>query len=85
MQEGSRIGLVREGKLFPMDKKDSVNVTDMSMAEGSEITPMNLVEYEGKVIMISGHDAGDWIYSAKIEDVANPILSAVTLKLFGKS
>jgi len=56
MQEGNIIGLVREGKFFPMDKKDSVNVTEMSMAEASEITPMNLAEYEGKVIMISGHD-----------------------------
>ena len=68
-----------------MDKKDSVNVTEMSMAEASEITPMNLAEYEGKVIMISGHDQGNWIYSAKIEDIANPILSAVTMKVFGKS
>jgi hypothetical protein len=85
MQEGNIIGLVREGKFFPMDKKDSVNVTEMSMAEASEITPMNLAEYEGKVIMISGHDSGNWIYSAKIEDIANPILSAVTMKVFGKS
>jgi hypothetical protein len=58
MQEGNIIGLVREGKFFPMDKKDSVNVTEMSMAEASEITPMNLAKYEGKVIMISGHDSG---------------------------
>jgi hypothetical protein len=85
MQEANIIGLVREGKFFPMDKKDSVNVTEMSMAEASEITPMNLAEYEGKVIMISGHDSGNWIYSAKIEDIANPILSAVTMKVFGKS
>jgi hypothetical protein len=85
MQEGNIIGLVREGKFFPMDKKDSVNVTEMSMAEASEITPMNLAEYEGKVIMISGHESGNWIYSAKIEDIANPILSAVTMKVFGKS
>jgi hypothetical protein len=68
-----------------MDKKDSVNVSEMSMAAASDITPMKLDEYEGKVIMISGHDAGDSIYSAKVEDIASPILSAVTLKLFGKS
>jgi hypothetical protein len=55
------------------------------MAEGSEITPMNFAEYEGKVIMIIGHDAGDWIYSAKIADIANPILTAITMKVFGKS
>jgi hypothetical protein len=35
--------------------------------------------------MINGHDAGDWIYSAKVEDIATPILSAVTMKIFGKS
>jgi hypothetical protein len=85
MVEGKIIGLVRDRKFFPMDKKDSVNVSEMSMAAASDITPMKLDEYEGKVIMISGHDAGDWIYSAKVEDIASPILSAVTLKLFGKS
>lgn len=85
MQEGKIIGLVRDRKFFPTDKKDSVNVSEMSMAAASDITPMKLDEYEGKVIMISGHDAGDWIYSAKVEDIASPILSAVTLKLFGKS
>jgi hypothetical protein len=85
MPEGNIIGLVRDSKFFPMDKKDSVNVTEMSMASASDITPMNLAEYEGKVIMIAGHDAGDWIYSAKVIDIATPILSAVTMKIFGKS
>jgi len=85
MQEGNIIGLVRDSKFFPMDKKESVNVTEMSMATASDITPMNLAEYEEKVIMINGHDAGDWIFSAKVEDIANPILSAVTMKIFGKS
>jgi hypothetical protein len=49
MQEGNIIGLVRDSKFFPMDKKDSVNVTEMSMASASDITPMNLAEYEGKL------------------------------------
>jgi hypothetical protein len=66
MQEGNILGLVRGGKFYPV-KKDSVNVTEMSMAAAAEITSMNLDEYEGKVIRISGHDAGDWIYSAKID------------------
>lgn len=37
--------------------------------------------------MISGQDGkaeGDMIYDAKIEDVANPILSAIVLKVFSK-
>ena len=68
MQEGNILGLVRGGKFYPV-KKDSVNVTELSMAAAQEITAMNLDKYEGKVIMINGHDAGDWIYSAKIENV----------------
>jgi hypothetical protein len=69
MQEGNILGLVRGGKFYPV-KKESVNITEMSMAAGAEITAMNLDKYEGKVIRVSGHDAGDnWIYSAKIEDV----------------
>jgi hypothetical protein len=86
MQEGNIIGLVTDGDFFPLDKKGKeVKVTKMSMQEASEITPMDLTEYEGKVIMISGHDAGDIIYNAKIIDVANPILSAIAMKVFGKS
>lgn len=86
MEEVHTIGLVREGKFFPLDRKDSVEVTETGLVEATTPTPMNLAEYEGKVIMISGQDnkEGGMIFGVKIEDVANPILSTIALKVFNK-
>lgn len=56
----------------------------MSMVAASDITAMNLAEYKRKVIMIGDYDAGDWVYSAKLEDVTNTIPSGVIKKIFGK-
>jgi len=56
----------------------------MSMAAVTDITAMDLAEYDGKVIMISGHDAREWLYGTKVEDIASPIRSTVAMKVFGK-
>ena len=57
----------------------------MQEARAPEAGELDLVEYEGKVIMVNGHDGGRWIYSASIVDVAGPILTAVVNKLFGET
>jgi hypothetical protein len=46
---------------------------------------IDLAEYEGRAIMVSGHDDGSWIYSASVIDEAGPILTAVVEQLFGKA
>ncbi|MFX1362950.1 MAG: hypothetical protein ACFFC5_06550 [Promethearchaeota archaeon] len=56
----------------------------MQEARPPEADELDLVEYEGKVIMVSGHDGGRWIYSASIVDVAGSILTAVVNRLFEK-
>ena len=33
--------------------------------------------YEGRAIMVQGHDGGGWVYSAQVVDHAGPILTAV--------
>jgi hypothetical protein len=85
MEELQTVGMVSKGKFFPLEKKNSVGVTEIAMVEAASPTPMNLDQYEGKVIMISGQDGGDTIYNAKIMDVANPILSVIAMKVFNKS
>jgi hypothetical protein len=79
------IGIVNAAKFFPMDKNGSVGVTETGLKEQMEPSEMNLTEYEGKVIMISGEDEGrNLIYGAKVEDVANPILSAIAREIYSK-
>jgi len=87
MKELHTIGMVTRGKFFPLEKEKSVEVTQIGVVEAASPTPMNLEQYEGKVIMISGQDGGsdDIIYSAKIEDVASPIVSFIAMKVFNRS
>lgn len=42
-----------------------------------------LAPHEGRALMVTGMDQGEWIYSAQIVEVAGPILTAVTLRVFG--
>ena len=76
----------KRGKLFRLDRENSVEVTQIGVVEAASPTPMNREKYEGKVIMISGQDGGndDTIYNAKIEDEASPILSFIAMKVFNK-
>lgn len=46
---------------------------------------LDLTEYEGKVIMVSGHLDSGWIYSATVIDQAGPILTVVVLEVFGQA
>jgi len=57
----------------------------MQEARAPEAGELDLVEYEGKIVMVSGHDGGRWIYSASIVDVAGPILTTVVNEVFKKS
>lgn len=46
---------------------------------------LDLTEYEGKAIMVYGHNGGGWIYSAEVIEQAGPILTAVVQKIFGQA
>ena len=65
----------------------SVRLTRIQMqtAQPPESEELNLNEYEGKAIMVRGHDGGGWIYSAEVVDQAGPILTAVVQQLFGQA
>lgn len=55
----------------------------MYEAQSPESMELELFEYEGRVIMVEGHDGGGWIYSAVIIDDAGPILTMTVLGVFG--
>lgn len=42
----------------------------------------DLSEYEGRGVMVQGHDGGGWIYDAHVIDHAGPILTAVVKRVF---
>ena len=56
----------------------------MQAAQPPESGELDLREYEGRAIMIRGHDGGGWIYSALVISQAGPILTAVARKAFGQ-
>ena len=55
----------------------------VNSGEPPETGEINLREYEGTVIMVTGNDQGAWIYAAEIIDRAGPILSAIVELLSG--
>jgi len=84
------LGIVQNGEFQLLEPYrplgGSVRLTGISMQESvpPESAELDLTEYEGKAIMVSGHDGGGWIYSAVVIDQAGPILTAVVQKVFGR-
>lgn len=65
-------GIVEDGEFRPLRSGravgDSVRLTTIQMQEAMppEASELDLTAYEGKVIRVSGHDVGGWIYSARV-------------------
>ena len=54
----------------------------MSAAIPPEAGELDLSPYEGKVIVVQGHDGGSWICSASVVEVAPPLLSRFPLECY---
>lgn len=84
------IGVVRDREFSPLVPHSfsgsSVRLTSIAMqeAQSPEVHGLDLTEYEGSALMVSGHYGGSWIYSAKIVDRAGPILTAVVQRVFSQ-
>jgi hypothetical protein len=70
---GQFIGIVQAGQLqilWPSRSDKSVRLTKISMAAAQtpESGAFDLAEHDGKALMVRGHYAGQWIYSAEIMD-----------------
>jgi len=81
------LGVVQSSRFIPFvdfGGKFPRRLTELQMQEGQlpESKEINLDKYEGLVIMVSGNDSGNWIYSAQIVEVGGAILSAIAKKVF---
>lgn len=87
------IGIVKSGKFHLLAPRSSsplpagIRLTGMQMQEARppESDELNLEKYEGKAVMIHGHDGGGWIYRAAIVDGGGPLVTALAMKAFSKS
>ncbi len=83
-------GMVRNGEftIFAPQRLegDPVKLTTIQVQEvrSPESEEIDLSEYEGKIIEVSGQDSGGWIYSAKVVEEAGPVLSDFLKKVFCK-
>ncbi|HLP47520.1 MAG TPA: N-acetylmuramoyl-L-alanine amidase [Candidatus Kapabacteria bacterium] len=83
-------GIVRNGDFHifaPQQLEGStVKLTCSSLGESQspENDIINLTKFEGKIIEVSGHENAGWIYSAKVEEEAGPVLSNFLKRVFLK-
>jgi hypothetical protein len=82
------LGVVEDGKLIVLDPyyapRGVVRLTAIPMvaAQPPVSGEVDLSGYEGRAIMVLGHDGGGWVYSAEVVDQADPILTAVVRRVF---
>ncbi len=84
------LGLVKGGKfhiLHPASQlplTGSARLTQIQMQEARppDSAEIDLTPYEGKAIMVTGHDGGGWIYRAAVVDSGGPIVTALVEKVF---
>ncbi|ACK69365.1 hypothetical protein PCC7424_0909 [Gloeothece citriformis PCC 7424] len=54
----------------------------MYINQPPELTEIDLSEYEGQAMMVTGLDGGGWLWCAEIIDVGSPILTALVQQVF---
>jgi hypothetical protein len=92
LKESLFIGIVKSGKFHLLAPRSSspltaaIRLTGMQMQEARppESAELNLEKYEGKAVMVHGHDGGGWIYQAAVVDSGGPLVTALAVKVFGK-
>lgn len=88
LPEGTLIGIVEKGKFLPLFPKQPmtmpIRLTGIHMQEARPVESgeLDLSSYEGKAVMISGHDGGSWVYGAAIVDSGGPLITALVKKMF---
>lgn len=82
------LGIVKKGMFYPLWPEKSltgaVRLTKIQMQEAvaPESRELDLKEFEGKAVMISGHGGGGgWIYEAQVIDSAGPIVTLLVVEL----
>lgn len=86
--DDQHLGIVTGGRFHHLGDGGGVSdLTSMGMqvSQPPEMHQVDLSEYEGRAIMVQGHDGGGWIYDAHVIDHAGPILTAVVRRVFGSN
>ena len=82
------LGIVKSNRLHILvpksESEEPANLTPESMNVGYVPKPMDLSAYDGKAIAVRGYGGSGWIYSVKIIDQAEPIVTALLAKVFGQ-
>lgn len=84
------LGIVKQGKfyvLFPQRPViAAVRLTKIQMQEARppDSAELDLTEYEGKAIMVTGFDGGGWVYRASVIDSGGPIVTALVEQVFSE-
>jgi hypothetical protein len=83
------IGVVKNGNFYSLSSEPKLSaptlLTEIRIMESvpPEARALNLTEYEGKAIAVSGLNQGTVINEASIIDVGGPIVTALVQKAFG--
>lgn len=83
-------GIVRNGEFYVFAPQHlegatvKLTTTWIEEPQATESGVIDLTEFEGKIIEVSGRDKGKWIYSAKVVEEAGPVLSDFLKKVFLK-
>ena len=82
-EQGWLVGVVEEGEFLPMLGRglrgNTCRLTRMAMqvAQSPESEEIDLLPFEGSVILIRGRDGGGWIYSAEVIAEGGAMLNAL--------
>jgi hypothetical protein len=91
LKENLFIGIVKRGRFHLLAPRSSspltaaIRLTGIQMQEARtpESAELNLEKYEGKAVMVHGHDGGGWIYRAAVVDSGGPLLTILVKQVFG--
>jgi hypothetical protein len=82
------LGIVRNGEFLVLRKKgptgNPLRLTTIMITEARAPVQLNLTEYEGRAILVSGYTSGGFVYQANIVDRAGPIVTATIMKLLSE-
>jgi hypothetical protein len=91
MMANKTIGIVQNSLFQPLHPDPGavrmlrLTATQIMESRPPESQEIDLRQYEGKAIMVLGHEDGEWIFGADVVGEACLILTAVVQRVFGQT
>ncbi len=88
LNENLFIGVVEKGKFYVLAPRRPlpvpIRLTGIQMQEARppETQEINLKKYEGRAVIVNGHDSGGWIYRAAVVDNGGLLVTALVKQVF---